>query len=129
MLNWTINIIWQCLKPFNLGKQKQYLESFNCVQTDELWLVLKMLHTNYSLKNHIYKQVLALNNPQWLIRHETRPTNHLSPPLSLSRARALFCFVLFFSILCPFLSLYYTGFNPRSSHTKDSKNGTWCLLA
>ena len=21
------------------------------------------------------------------------------------------------------------GFNPRSSHTKDSKNGTWCLLA
>ena len=20
------------------------------------------------------------------------------------------------------------GFNPRSSHTKDSKNGTWCLL-
>ena len=21
------------------------------------------------------------------------------------------------------------GFNPRSSHTKDFKNGTWCLLA
>ena len=21
------------------------------------------------------------------------------------------------------------GFNPRSSHTKDSKNDTWCLLA
>ena len=21
------------------------------------------------------------------------------------------------------------GFNPRSSHTKDSKSGTWCLLA
>ena len=21
------------------------------------------------------------------------------------------------------------GFNPRSSHTKDSKNGTWCHLA
>ena len=23
----------------------------------------------------------------------------------------------------------HDGFNPRSSHTKDLKNGTWCLLA
>ena len=25
--------------------------------------------------------------------------------------------------------VWETELNPRSSHTKDSKNGTWCLLA
>ena len=33
-----------------------------------------------------------------------------------------------FSISLVFL-LQCSGFNPRSSHTKDSKNGTWCFLA
>ena len=51
-----------------------YLKPFNCVQTNEHWLILKILPTNYSLKNHMYKQDLALNKPQWLICHKTQPT-------------------------------------------------------
>ena len=35
----------------------------------------KMLPTNNSLKNHMYKPDLALNNPQWLICHKTQLTN------------------------------------------------------
>ena len=43
----------------------------------ELWLVLKLLPTNYSFTNHIiymYKQDLALDNLQCLICCKTQPT-------------------------------------------------------
>ena len=32
-----------------------------------------MLPTNYSLRNHIYKQDMGLNNYQGLIYHKTQP--------------------------------------------------------
>ena len=56
------------------------------MQTNELWLVLKLLPTNYSFTNniyliYIYKHDLALNNPQGLICHKTltnKPTMHLA---------------------------------------------------
>ena len=30
---------------------------------------------NYSLKNHMYKQDMTFENPQWLIYHKIQPTN------------------------------------------------------
>ena len=38
-----------------ISVEYQYLQPFNCVQTNVLWLILKMLPINYSLKNHAYK--------------------------------------------------------------------------
>ena len=51
------------------------------MQKNELRLVYKCYQQNvstYVYLLYMYKEVLALNNPQWLIWHKTKPnqTNH-----------------------------------------------------
>ena len=51
------------------------------MQTNELWLVLKLLPTNYSFTNHIYlidiyeQDLIALNNLKGLICRKAQSTN------------------------------------------------------
>ena len=53
----------------------------NCVQTNELWLVLKKYFQTISLQIIylvcLHEQNLALNKQQRLICHKTQPTNLL----------------------------------------------------
>ena len=57
--------------------RSQYLKSFNCAQTNKLWLVSEYyLHTiclQIMYIWYIYKQDLALNNLQELICPKTKP--------------------------------------------------------
>ena len=54
------------------------MKPFNSLQTNELWIVGKLLSTNYLLTDNIYliymfKQDLVLNNLQGLICHKAQP--------------------------------------------------------
>ena len=56
----------------------EYLKPFNSVQTNELWLVLKMLQTicfQILYFIYMYEQDLVLNDLQGLICCKTPPTN------------------------------------------------------
>ena len=90
------------LEPFNCASKcmmrnrinsviLEYLKPCNCVQTNELWLVLKLSPINYLFTNYVYliymyKQDLALNNIQGLICHKTQPTdNYKSVNIGIQR--------------------------------------------
>ena len=49
------------------------LKLFNCMQKN----VINKLFTNPIYLIYIYKEDLALNNPQWLICHKTQPNQIL----------------------------------------------------
>ena len=64
MFNWIVSDTYQ------------YLETFNCVQKNELQLIQKYkqnVFTNPIDLIYMYKEDLALNNLQWLICHKTQP--------------------------------------------------------